>query len=370
MRALILAGGRATRLRPLTECTPKAMTPLLNRPFLEHVLAWLARHEVRDVTLLLGFLPDPIRAYFGDGARFGVRLSYLVEDEPLGSGGAIKQLESTLTEPFFALNGDVFTDVDLSAMAASHYRSRAEVSMFLHRVKDPSMFGVVALDDAGWIRRFVEKPPRQQAPSDLINAGVWLFDPAVRRISGGRFTMVEQDLFPQLAESGRIIGYTADDYWMDAGTPDRYLQLQRDLLLRRVSGPLTLGAQPDWHGLTLGQDIAVQSGGRPPLLATNVELNGPVVLGSGVEVAVAARISGPASVGANCILAAQSMVSDSILWDGCTIGERATVQSSVLAGRCRIGAGARVMHSILGEGVTVCPGARIEARSIDPGQVV
>jgi NDP-sugar pyrophosphorylase family protein len=197
VRALVLAGGKATRLRPLTERTPKAMTPLLNRPFLEHVLAWLVRHDVRDVTLLLGFLPGPIRAYFGDGADFGVRLSYLVEDEPLGSGGAIKQLEQELTAPFFALNGDIFTDLDLTAMADAHHRAGVEMSMFLHRVADPSMYGVVALDDAGLIRRFVEKPPREEAPSDLINAGVWLFSPgAVRRIAAGRFTMVEQDLFP------------------------------------------------------------------------------------------------------------------------------------------------------------------------------
>src|SRR6266542_2234500 len=171
MRALLLVGGKATRLRPLTLATPKAMTPVLGRPFLEHVLAWLRRYDVLDVTLLLGFLPAPIRAHFGDGHAFGVRLSYLVEDEPLGSGGAIKQLEQELTAPFFALNGDIFTDLDLTAMADAHHR------------------GVVALDDAGLIRRFVEKPPREEAPSDLINAGVWLFEPAaLQRIAAGRFT--------------------------------------------------------------------------------------------------------------------------------------------------------------------------------------
>ena len=372
MRALVLAGGKATRLRPLTHHTPKAMTPLLTLPFLEHVLAWLAQYDVRDVTLLLGILPDPIRAYFGDGRRFDVRLSYIVENEPLGSGGAIRQLEHELTEPFFALNGDIFTDLDLSAMADAHRQSGAEVSMFLHRVEDPSMYGVVALDDAGWIRRFVEKPPRAEAPSDLINAGVWLFDPAaVRSIPAGRFTMVEQDLFPGLAEAGKIMGYAPDAYWMDAGTPDRYLQLQRDLLLGRASGALPLIERAGWLGLRpQRRDGASVDTGRPPRLAGGAMLEGPVVLDHDVEVAAGARIVGPASIGAGSALGAGSAVIDSLLWAGCVIGERAAVHGSVLAAGCRIGDGARVTRAVLGEGVTVRPGVVVEDMSVEPGAVV
>src|SRR5579884_562968 len=181
MRALILVGGRATRLRPLTLSTPKAMTPVLVRPFLEHVLAWLRRQEVRDVTLLLGYLPDPIRAYFGDGRAFGVTLDYVAENEPLGSGGAIRQLAPDLTAPFFALNGDIYTDLDLRAMAAAHAAAGAEVTISLVAVEDPSAYGVVAVDGASWIERFVEKPPPGQAPSNLVNAGTWLFEPAALR---------------------------------------------------------------------------------------------------------------------------------------------------------------------------------------------
>src|SRR5262249_35955392 len=204
MPPLLLAGGKATRLRPLTERTPKAMTPLLGRPFLEHLLAWLAKYEIRDVTLLLGYLPDPIRAYFGDGHRLGMKLEYLVEEEPLGSGGAIKQLEPYLTEPFFALNADIFVDMDLDAMAEAHARAGAALSIAVTEVDDPSPYGVAALDEGGWIRFFVEKPKREDAPSRLINAGVWLFSPeAVGLVAADRFTMVEQDLFPQLAEAGR-----------------------------------------------------------------------------------------------------------------------------------------------------------------------
>jgi mannose-1-phosphate guanylyltransferase len=372
VRALVLAGGKATRLRPLTHTTPKAMTPLLTLPFLEHVLAWLSRYDVRDVTLLLGFLPDPIRAYFGDGARFGVRLSYLVESEPLGSGGAIKQLEHELTEPFFALNGDIFTDVNLSVMAEAHHRTGAEVSMFLHRVEDPSMYGVVALDDAGWIRRFVEKPPRPEAPSDLINAGVWLFDPsAVGRIPSGRFTMVEQDLFPGLAEAGRIAGYAPDAYWMDAGTPDRYLQLQRDLLLGRASGALPLIERPGWPGLApQRRGGAGADTDRPPHLADGATLEGPVVLDHDIEVAANAHVVGPASIGAGSALGAGSAVIDSLLWERCVVGERAAVHASVLATGCRIGDGARVTRAVLGEDVTVRPGVVVEDTSVEPGEVV
>jgi mannose-1-phosphate guanylyltransferase len=210
MRALILAGGKATRLRPLTFATPKALTPILGRPFLEHVLAWLRRHDVRDVTLLLGHMAGPIRDHFGDGRAFGVSLSYVSEETPLGSGGAIKQLEHELTAPFFAINGDIYTDLDLQEMADRHARSGAEVTMALVPVDDPSQYGVVDLDRRGRIRRFVEKPPPEQAPSNLVNAGVWLFEPAaVRRIAAGRYTMVEQELFPELAGTGRLLGHPA-----------------------------------------------------------------------------------------------------------------------------------------------------------------
>lgn len=372
MRVLILAGGKATRLRPLTLTTPKAMTPLLGRPFLEHVLAWLVRHGLRDVTLLLGFLPDPIRMHFGDGSAFGLRLSYLTEDEPLGSGGAIKQLEHELHGPFFALNGDIFTDLDLGAMQQAHRQSGAELTIALVEVDDPSAYGVVARDGAGWITRFVEKPRREEAPSNLVNAGVWLFEPsALARIAAGRFSMVEQELFPQLAVARRLYGFAAPYYWMDAGTPQRYLQLHRDLLSGRMVPPIPLVQRSGVPGLVLATAPGLPgTDGPPPVLDPSGRIEGPVTLGPGTTIGAGAVVRGPASLGARVVLDGGAVLSDSVLWDECRIEQSARVTGTVMASSCIVGAGAEVRDCVLGEGVRVRPGARLQGLSAAPGAVL
>lgn len=373
MRAVVLVGGKATRLRPLTERTPKAMAPVLGRPFLEHLFAWLVRYGIREVTLLLGFLPGPIRGYFGDGHRLGMKLDYVVEDEPLGSGGAIKQLESELRHPFFALNGDIFTDLNLARMLAAHRSAAAELSIALTRVDDPSAYGVVALDGDGWIRRFVEKPPREEAPSDLVNAGVWLLQPeAVARISGGRFTMVEQELFPALAAERRLYGHVAEGvYWMDAGSPERYLQLQRDLLEGRAAGGLAIVERPGWPGLSVQPASGEPGGdGSAPVLGSGATLTGAVVLGARVTAGAGCAIAGPTTIGADTRLGDGVTIRDSILWEDCTIGDRATIEGSILARGCVVAEGAALEACVLGERATVAAGARLGGVRADYGTVL
>jgi NDP-sugar pyrophosphorylase family protein len=372
MRALLLAGGQATRLRPLTLTTPKAMTPVLGRPFLEHLIAWLCRHDVRDITLLLGYLADPIRAHFGDGHAFGVQLRYVVEDTPLGSGGAIKQLERELTEPFFALNADIYTNLDLDEMAAVHRAAGAEVTIALVRVPDPSAYGVAALDAEGWITRFVEKPRREEAPSNLVNAGAWLFEPdAVRRIAAGRFTMVEQELFPELARARRLFGHAAECYWIDAGTPQRYLQLHRDLLTGRAVSPLAIVERPGWPGFTVQAAPGVATAaGPPPVVERGGRLEGAVVLGTGTRIESGAVVRGPSSLGANVIVQDGARVAGSVLWDRCRVGARAAIAGSVLAGDCVVGTGAEVTACVLGEGVHVAPGVRLRGATVQPGTTI
>lgn len=368
MRALILAGGRATRLYPLTLTTPKAMTPLLGRPFLEHVLAWLRRGGVDHVTLLLGHLPDPIRDHFGDGSAYGVWLDYAVEREPLGSGGALKQVEAELTERFFALNADSYTDLDLRAMAEAHRAAGAEISIALARVDDPSAFGVVERDTGGRIRRFVEKPPREEAPSDLVNAGTWLFElSALRRVAAGRPSMVERELFPELAAEAGLYGYVppADAYWIDAGTPDRYLQLHRDLLTGRVSPALPVRQREGWPGLLVGEPDGVA-----PVVERGGTLAGPVVLGSGARIGAGARVDGPAVIGAGGVLDTGATVTDSILWGGCRLEAGARVAGSVVAGHCTVGAGATIENCIAGEGAHILPNAVVRSRTVAPGERV
>jgi mannose-1-phosphate guanylyltransferase len=369
MRALLLAGGKATRLRPLTERMPKAMTPLLGRPFLEHLLGWLVRHDVRDVTLLLGFLPGPIQSYFGDGARWGVRLSYLVEEQPLGSGGAIKQVEAELTETFLALNADIFSTAALDRLVIAHRRAAADVTIALQPVDDPSSYGVVALDEAGRVTAFVEKPAPEEAPSNLINAGIWALEPgALGRIAAGRFTMVEHELFPALAREGRLSGAVVEGYWLDAGTPERYLQLHRDLLAGRVAGVLPLVEQRGWPGLRVPPTGgAPAEEGRPPRLGHGAAVCGPVVLGADVVLEAGAVVEGPASIGAGCRLGAGSRVTDAVLWEDCSVGEHSVITASILATGCRVGARAHLTDCVLGDGVQVSDGARAHGLRVPPG---
>src|SRR5579871_3149419 len=232
LQGIILVGGEGTRLRPLTYRTPKAIVPILGRPFLEHMLVYLRGHGVTAVSLALGHLADPIRAYFGDGSRWGIDLRMVVEAEPLGSAGAIKQFQPELVRPFFAFNGDILTNIDLTAMQQQHERRNAAVSIALMEVEDPSGFGVVELDDDQRVRRFVEKPPRELAPSRWANAGIWLFEPrTLDRIPARRRSMVETELFPELiAANERVQGYCQRAFWVDIGTPERYLSVQLQML--------------------------------------------------------------------------------------------------------------------------------------------
>lgn len=216
--------------------------------------------------------------------------------------------------------------------------------MYLTPVEDPSPYGVAVLDGAGWIRRFVEKPKREEAPSNLINAGVWLFEPrTLARLPAGEFCMVEQVLFPLLATEGRLAGYSASDYWMDAGTPERYLQLQRDLLY----GPA--------KGAALPAGVAARDG---------------VVLGDGIVMTGEATLRGPLTVGEGCRIGAGATLEDSILWPRCVIETGASVRGSVLASGCRIGADAVIEDCILGEGVTVRPGVHLSGESADPETMI
>jgi mannose-1-phosphate guanylyltransferase len=257
-------------------------------------------------------------------------------------------------------------------MLAAHRAADAEVTIALARVSDPSAYGVVALDADGWVTRFVEKPRREEAPSDLVNAGVWLFEPAaVRHIAAGRFSMVEQELFPELARARRLFGHATDCYWIDAGTPQRYLQLHRDLLTGRAVSPLAIVERPGWPGFTVQTTPgAAMAPGPPPVVESGGRLEGAVVLGAGTRVGSGAVVRGPASLGANVIVEGGADVAGSVLWDRCRVGARARVAGSVLAEGCVIGAGAEVTACVLGEGVHVVPGLRLHGQSLDPGATV
>ncbi|MBM3183647.1 MAG: NDP-sugar synthase, partial [Chloroflexi bacterium] len=232
MKAIILVGGEGTRLRPLTYSTVKAMVPVLNKPFIEHVIRYLNKHDIHDIVLAMGYKPDSIMGYFGDAHGLGARLVYSMEESPLGTAGAVKNAEKHIDDTFFVLNGDIFTDIDLTDMLKFHRQKKSKLTIALTPVDDPTHFGVVETDADHRIIRFVEKPSKEEVTTNRINAGVYILEPEIlQRIPQATFCMFERQVFPALvAEDEPAFGYHTDAYWIDTGTPAKYLQLTRDLM--------------------------------------------------------------------------------------------------------------------------------------------
>ena len=343
MRAIVLAGGEGTRMRPLTWRTPKALVPLLNCPLLEHLLVHLRDHGFDRITLALTQRADTIQQAFGSGERLGLALEYAYEDPPRGSGGAIAMIANGWTETFLVCNGDIITDLDLSAMLAAHRERDAELSISLYEVDDPSPFGVADLDDAGRIRRFVEKPPRELAPSHFINSGSWLFEPSLLAdMDAVRFNRVEDELFPQLCAQGRAVyGYAHAGYWADVGNPAALLRVNLNLV--RGAVPARLPAPPPMAG---------------------------VLLGEGAVIAPDAHIDGPAVIGARSYVAAGATVASSVLWDDVTVGAGATVRGSTIATGAVIGADAEIIDCVIAHDVTIEPGAHLWGAAVEPATTV
>jgi mannose-1-phosphate guanylyltransferase len=292
-----------------------------------------------------------------------------VEPEPLGSGGAIRQFHERLTEPFFAFNGDILTNVQLAPMIARHRGAAAAVSIFFVAVEDPSMFGVARLDADGRVLQFVEKPARGAAPSHWANAGIWLFQPEVlQQIPDGRRSMVETELFPQLiAADQRVQAFCDGCFWVDIGTPNRYLETQLRLLsepelrilpLHLWPGSNVLSARDDWQSAA------------PPTIAPGVELRGPVLLGSAVRVAEGARLLGPLAIGDRCEIGRGATLEHSVLWEGCTVGAGARARRSVLADGCTVGEDAELNEVVAGQRAHLGHAVRVAERSLAPEEAV
>lgn len=361
MNAVVLVGGGGTRLRPLTYAVAKPLIPVLNRPLITHILDNLKRHGVQRVVLAASARDRSMEAALGDGSQLGIDIGYSYEDEPLGSGLAVKAAARDFDSAFFVCNGDVITDLDLSAMAALHAEHRAILSIFLAPVEDPTAYGVAELGDGDRIVRFVEKPNLADAPSSWANAGTWLFEPEVlEHIPDERMDRsLEQLVFPALIGEGfRVQGFASAAYWMDVGTSERYLQLHHDILQGRVPAVLAddLGASP-----LIGAACDLQG---------SAEVGPRVVLADGCTVRAQAKINGASILGKACEIGARTTVERAILWDKVIVGDDACVRDSVVAEGCVIGAGALVEGAVLASGARVEPGVRLEPGArLEPGEV-
>ena len=326
MRAVVLVGGFGTRLRPLTCTRPKQMLPIVNRPMIEHVVGHLAEHGVDDVVLALGFLPDAFSDAYPDGWCAGARLHYAVEPEPLDTAGAIRfaALDAAIDERFLVLNGDVLTDLDITRFVEFHDRSGAEATIALHKVADPSRYGVVPTDGNGRVLAFIEKPEPGTAPTDLINAGTYVLEPSVlARIEGGRRVSIEREIFPALVADRSLYALDGETYWIDTGTPQEYVQSQLDLT-EGLRGEPVDGVEP----------------------TADVDAGATVrrsVVGAGVTIATGARVEG------------------AVLLAGAGVGAGAVVEGSVVGHGAEIGDGARVVGcSVVGDGEVVAPGTTLD----------
>jgi len=338
MKALILAGGEGTRLRPMTYSVPKVMAPLANVPFLEAMISWICQHGIRDIVLAICYKPELISDYFGDGSRLGARIAYVVEKEPLGTGGAIKNCEDLLDSPFFVFNGDILTDLDLTDMARRHADRRAEASISLTWVEDPTIYGVVETDGDAKVRRFLEKPALHEATSHFINAGTYILEPhLLARMPAGQPLSIERDFYPQaLSDGARIFAYPSGGYWLDIGTAAKYLKAHRDILDGVIR--LELPGRHSSKGITVGEGCELRG-----------ELHPPALLGSNCVVERGARIGPYAVLGDSVVVAKGAVVEHSVLWRGCSVQKGVLVCSSVVGFDTRVPAGCQLVDAAVGE---------------------
>ncbi len=353
MKAVIMAGGKGTRLRPLTSDRPKPMIRVANVPCMEHIVNLLKRHGFTDVLATLEYMPDEIRAYFGDGSKWGVSMEYSVEEEPLGTAGSVKFVEDRLGERFVVVSGDALTDVDLGAAVAFHEERGAEVTLVLKQVDDPSEFGIVVTGDDGRVQRFLEKPDEDEVFSHTANTGIYVVEPGVLRdIPEGREYDWAKELFPKLLDEGRpVYGYVMEGYWEDIGNIEQYMDAQRAVLDGEVEG-----VEPP--GERLREGVYVGGGAR----FDEDALEAPVILGEGVRVAAEARVGPHSVIGANAEVGAGATVARSTVAQGAKIGEGAQLDGALVGRSCEIGAEARLREgSALGDGVRVGEGARVAA---------
>jgi mannose-1-phosphate guanylyltransferase len=345
MQALILAGGEGTRLRPLTTTVPKPVVPLVDRPFIRFMVDWLQLHGVDDVVMSCGHMASGVRNVLGDGTALGIRLRYVEEPRPLGTGGALKFAEQLLDERFLMLNGDVLTDLDLSAQIAQHDRTGARATLALTPVEDPTNYGLVRTEDGGAVTEFVEKPSPDQIDTRNISAGVYVLerDTVLGLLEPDQPASIERDVFPRLVGEG-LYGSVTDGYWLDIGTPQRYLQATFDILEGTVAtnladrmgeGFLCVEQHVDNAGRIIPSAL-VESGCR---IGENAQIGGRVVLESGV------------TVGENTI------VERAVVMQGTEIGANCHISGCIVGGGVRIADGCTVDRmSVVGEGATIGAG--------------
>jgi mannose-1-phosphate guanylyltransferase len=341
VQAVILVGGQGTRLRPLTSTVPKPVVTLVDRPFISLMLEWLREHGVEDVIMSCGFLATSVREVLGDGSGLGVRLRFVEEPDPRGTAGALKLAEPMLDERFLMLNGDVLTDIDLTSQIAQHEATGAAATLALVPVADPSAYGLVILEEDRSVREFVEKPSPDRVESNLISAGAYVLERKILElVPPDQNVSIEREVWPLLVGKG-LYGFPSAGYWLDIGTPSRYLQGTFDIIEGNVHTAVLERLGSDW--LAIDEDAQVHGRVIPP-----------AVLERGVHVAEGAHVGSLAVLAAGVSIGAGATVERAVILDGAQIGEGASLRDCIVAAGARVGARTQISGgAVLGEHVSV-----------------
>ena len=369
MKAVIMAGGEGTRLRPLTANQPKPMLPMANRPMAEHVVNLLRRHGFDDIVVTVAFLANQIRTYFGDGSEFGVRMVYAIEDSPLGTAGSVRNARDELDERFLVISGDVLTDIDLSELVAFHEKQGSVATLALKSMENPLEFGIVITGADGRVERFLEKPGWGAVFSDTINTGIYVLEPEVFDwIPEGRQVDFSGEVFPAMLEAGRhLFGFVAGGYWEDVGTLEAYVGAHRDILDAKVD--------VDVPGFPLRAGIWIGEGAEIHPSAT---VSGPAVIGDNCRVGPDAELGPHTVIGANVRVGDNALIENTVVHDNSYLAPGVTARGAVIARSCDIRQGSHIEEGVvLGDGCRVGRGAVIRAgvkvypnKTIEAGAVV
>ncbi|WP_071518252.1 mannose-1-phosphate guanyltransferase [Geitlerinema sp. PCC 9228] len=366
MRAVLMAGGSGTRLRPLTCDLPKPMVPVLNRPIAEHIVNLLKRHNITEIVATLHYLPDVMRDYFQDGSEFGVQMTYAIEEEqPLGTAGCVKNIEELLDETFLVISGDSITDFDLSDAIRYHKEKGSKATLVLTRVPNPVEFGLVITDNEGRICRFLEKPSTGEVFSDTVNTGTYILEPEVLQyMPANQEFDFSKELFPLLLEKGEpLYGYIADGYWCDVGHLDAYRESQYDALKNKVE--IEIAYQERQSGVWVGPNTSI---------ADDAQIEAPVIIGENSRIGAGVHVRSGTVIGDNVTIGSYADLNRPIIWNGSIIGEEAHLEACIIARGARVDRRAHLLEgavvgslssvgeeALINTGVRVWPSKKIES---------
>jgi mannose-1-phosphate guanylyltransferase len=344
MKAVLLVGGKGARLSPLTKDRPQSTLPVLNRPALEHTIFYLKKYGIRDIVITLNYLPEVIEDYFGDGENYGVKLTYFMEEEPRGTAGAVKNAESYLDSSFLVFSGDVFTNINLSETLSFHRRKKAQATIALTKVSNPGAYERVETSENGKVQKFIEKPDSGMENLNWINTGIYILENKILDVipPGCNYTF-ERGLFPQLLQTGRpVYGYHSKGYWNDMVTPSRYHTINRDFMNSKVPSFLfkNIHSKPIYDK-------------KKTNIHKTAKIQAPAIFGDGFSAGAGVQIIGPVSIGKDCRINDNSVIEDTIIWDGVTIGGNTRLK------RCIISNGAMIPDNQIIENSIITPGQTI-----------